>query len=266
MLCRVLRSLKDLERYTVAASDGHLGRVVDFLVDDERWMVRHLIVETAGFLKERRVLISPISFREADWSNRCFHVNLTMDQVKNSPSVDTALPVSRQHEWDNYRHYGYPVYWRDSGLAGDFDSSMAGGLRNPVPPLDAPSKTIESDDIHLRSARELRGYHVEGRGEDVGHVDDLVVDDLSWRVRYLAIVTGAWWSGKKVLVSPLWAIRIDWAEGKVFVDQSREAIKASPPWDPGAPINRDYEIRLFDYYGRPVYWQGDAGATGSPLR
>jgi osmotically-inducible protein OsmY/sporulation protein YlmC with PRC-barrel domain len=263
----MLRSLKDLERYTVAASDGDLGRVVDFLIDDEHWMVRHLVVETGGLLEGRRVLISPISFQSADWSNRCFHVNLTMDRVKNSPSDYTDLPVSRQHEWDNYRYYGYPVYWGDFMLGGIGDSglSMADGPWNALPPSAAPAKTVKSDDIHLRSAREVRGYHVDGRGEEVGHVDDFVVDDLSWEVRYLAVATSAWWFGKKVLISPRWATRIDWAEGKVFVDQSREAIKASPQWDPEAPINREYEVRLFDYYGRPVYWQGDAAAAARPL-
>jgi hypothetical protein len=248
----MLRSLKDLERYTVTVRDGDLGKVVDFLIDDEHWMVRHLVVETGRFLAGRRVLISPISFQAADWSNHCFHVNLTMDLVKNSPSVDTALPVSRQHEWDNYRYYGYPAYWGDPMLWSLGDS-------------DAPAKSVKADDIHLRSAREVRGYHVDGQGDDVGHVDDFVVDDLLWGVRYLAVATSAWWFSKKVLISPDWATRIDWAEGKVFVAQSGEAIKASPEWDPEAPINREYEVRLFDYYGRPLYWQGDAAAAARPL-
>jgi sporulation protein YlmC with PRC-barrel domain len=267
-LLGMLRSLKDLERYTVAASDGDLGRVVDFLIDDEHWRVRHLIVETGGFLAGRRVLISPISFREADWSNRCFHVNLTMDQVKNSPSVDTALPVSRQHEWDTYRYYGYAPYWGDfmPWRMGDSALSLGDEGWNPALKSDAPPEPINCDDMHLRSAREVRGYHVDGQGEDVGHVDDFVVDDQSWGVRYLAIATSAWWFGKKVLIAPQWATRIDWAEGKVFVDQSREAIKASPEWDPEAPINREYEVRLFDYYGRPVYGQADAASASPPSR
>jgi hypothetical protein len=68
----MLRSLKDLERYTVSATDGDVGSVVDFLLDDERWIVRYLVVETGGFLDGHRVLISPISFRSADWSTRSF--------------------------------------------------------------------------------------------------------------------------------------------------------------------------------------------------
>lgn len=59
----MLRSLKDLERFTVGATDGHIGKVVDFLLDDERWAVRYLVVEPGGFFDGRQVLISPISFR-----------------------------------------------------------------------------------------------------------------------------------------------------------------------------------------------------------
>lgn len=94
----MLRNLKDLERYTVGATDGDLGRVVDFLFDDERWVVRYLVVEPGGFFDERRVLISPISFRQVDWRLQCFNVALTKDKVRNSPSIDLDKPVSRQYE------------------------------------------------------------------------------------------------------------------------------------------------------------------------
>src|ERR1039458_3522420 len=114
----MLRSLKDLERYTVSATDGDIGTVVNFLLDDERWIVRYLVVETGGFFGGRQVLISPISFREVDWSTHRFHLALTIDKVKNSPSVDTDKPVSRQNERDYFGYYGYPYYWGDSGLWG----------------------------------------------------------------------------------------------------------------------------------------------------
>ncbi len=99
----MLRSLNDLERYKVEATDGNLGTVVDFLLDDDQWAVRYLICEVS-FLSARRVLVSPISFRNAEWSNRHFHLALTKDRIKNSPSVDTEKPVSRQHEADYNRY------------------------------------------------------------------------------------------------------------------------------------------------------------------
>ena len=102
----MLRSLKDLERYTVNATDGDLGTVVNFLLDDQRWIVRYLVVESGGFLDGRRVLISPIFFRQAEWLTRRFHLALTIDKVKKSPSVNVDQPVSRQHEQDYYGYYG----------------------------------------------------------------------------------------------------------------------------------------------------------------
>lgn len=103
----MLRSLKDLDRYSVCANDGEIGSVVNFLLDDERWTVRYLVVQAGGplFLNGRMVLISPISFRQAGWSTLRFQLALTMDQVKNSPPIDVDKPVSRQHERDYHRYY-----------------------------------------------------------------------------------------------------------------------------------------------------------------
>jgi len=62
----MFRSLKDLEEYTIGATDGDVGSVVNFLLDDERWVVRYLVAKTGGIFGGRQVLISPISFRQAD--------------------------------------------------------------------------------------------------------------------------------------------------------------------------------------------------------
>ena len=107
----MLRILKDLERYKVSAADGDLGIVDNFFLGDERRIVRYLVVETGGFFNRRRVLISPISFRQAEWSSHRFHLALTADKVKNSPSIDVDKPVSRRNEQDYHRYYGYPYYW-----------------------------------------------------------------------------------------------------------------------------------------------------------
>ncbi len=114
----MLRSLKDLERFTVSATDGEIGRVANFLLDDQNWVVRYLVVETGTFLDARRVLISPISLRQAEWSSGRFHVALTVDKVKNSPSIDVDKPISRQHERDHSRYYDNSCYWGYGGLWG----------------------------------------------------------------------------------------------------------------------------------------------------
>ena len=244
----MLRSLKDLEGYTASATDGDVGRAVDFLLDDERWAVRYLVVEPGTFLDGIQVLISPISFREVEWPTRRFHLALTMDKVRNSPSIDVDKPVSRQNEGSFSRYYGFPYYWRSSGLWGvsSYPSALAENASKEL--SEAPPE--ESGDVHLRSARDVRGYQIQGTDDEVGRVADFLVDDETWQVRYLVIDTSAWWFGKKVLVAPEWATRISRDEGTVYVELAREAVRTSPEWDPTAAIDRGYEARLHEHYGR----------------
>lgn len=260
----MLRSLKKLEGYTLRASDGDIGKVIDFLLDDERWTVRYLAADTGGFLGGRRVLISPISFRQADWESGRFHVALEKAQVEKSPSIDTEKPVSRQREEEYSRYYGYPIYWGTPGLWGmaSYPIALVSQVQSEPPP--EPSKG-STDEVHLRSAKEVRGYHIQGSDDAIGHVEDFVVDDETWTIRYLVIDTKNWWFGKKVLISPEWAHRISWDERKVHVDLSRSAIEKSPEWDPAAAVNREYETRLYDYYGRPGYWGGAPRKASAPV-
>jgi hypothetical protein len=251
----MLRSLNDLDGYTLSASDGDLGSVVNFLFDDQQWTIRYLVADTDRFFDRRRVLTSPVSLRQADWSTRRLHVALTRERIQHSPSVDTDKPVSRQHERDYSRYYGYPYYWGYTGLwgMGAYPGWLAAGSWHDT----AIAHLGEEADLHLRSAREVRGYHIQGRDDVIGHVEDFIVDDETWELRYLVIDTSNWWFGKKVLVAPHWANLISWEERMVYVDLPRQAIKNSPAWNAGIAVNREYETRLYDYYARPVYWDSN---------
>ncbi len=118
----------------------------------------------------------------------------------------------------------------------------------------------------MRSVNELIGYHIQGSDGAIGHVEDFIVDDESYEMRYLVVNTHSIWFGKKVLVAPRWASRVSWEEKAVSVDMSRQAIAMSPTWDPAAAVNREYETRLHDYYGRPVYWPMDGDGPGEAPR
>jgi len=259
----MLRSLKNLETYGVSATDGAIGSVANFLFDDKSWVVRYLVVETGSFFDRRRVLISPISFLEVDWAARRFLVSLSVDKVKNSPSVDVDKPVSRQHEQDYYRYYGYPFYWGYAGLWGEgiYPGSLATVEATKLDPT--PSRWA---DVHLRSVNELVEYEVHGSDAAVGRVEDFIVDDESYAIRYLVVNISQSWLPKSVLVSPDWATSVSWEDSKISVDISRQAILDSPIWDAHAPIYREYETQLHDHYGRPVYWARSDGASVGSAR
>ena len=126
--------------------------------------------------------------------------------------------------------------------------------------LEAPrSKVDRSNDIHLRSAKEVRGYNIQASDESIGHIDDYIVDDNVWEIRYLVIDTSNWWFGKRVLVAPQWASRINWEQKDVHVDMSKKAIMGSPEYNSSVTLNREYETRLHGHYGEQGYWNKSDG-------
>jgi hypothetical protein len=259
----MLRSALQLKGYHIAATDGEIGKARDLFFDDALWTVRYLVVDTGTWLPGRRVLISPAALGRPDWKENAFPVNLTRKQVENSPGVASDRPVSRQLEADIVDYFNWPIYWGPALFAAQ---SMAGG--NPPPPIapDAEERLRErvskndSADADLRSVREICGYHVSARNGDIGHVEDLILDDETWLIRYIVVDTHNWLPGRKVLLAPDWFFDFNWREAKAYTELSKAAIKDSPDYNPSQPINRDYEGELYDYYGRPAYWNLVAGA------
>ena len=80
-------------------------------------------------------------------------------------------------------------------------------------------------DHHLRSTHAVSGYHIQALDGEIGHVEDFIIDDETWAIRYLMVNTHNFWPGRKVLISPQWIENVSWDESKVFVNLSRDAIK-----------------------------------------
>lgn len=237
------RNARDLIGFTMGATDGEIGKVKDFFFDDITWTVRYLVVDTGGWLSGRKVLIAPEAVRTADWTNKVFPVNLTKDQVKNSPEIDTEKPVSRQQEIKLYSYYPWSSYWV-GGVAGLPPVSMYQVL-DVVEPED--ENTIK-DDPHLRSTGKVTGYTISAADGDIGDVADFIIDDSSWKIEYLIVDTGEWLPGKKVLISPSWIREISWEKSRVAVICSIDEIKNSPEYDPDSPVDEKYQMILEEHY------------------
>jgi len=108
---------------------------------------------------------------------------------------------------------------------------------------------------HLRAAYPMSGCHIHAQDGDLGHVEEFVIDDESWTIRYLVVDTRNWWPGKRVLLSPQWVERVNWSDWKISVALARSAIEQAPEYESDAPITRDYEAALYRHYGREQYWR-----------
>ena len=181
----MLRPIKELDGFSIHATDGLIGSVDKFYFDDARWTIRYIVVDTGNWLSGRKVLISPLAVIEVDWAAREFDLTLTKSQIENSPDIDMDRPVERQREIDYFNYYGWPYYGYGDGLGGTGAYATAltaaasfGAERVMETP---PQKSY--GDPHLRSTGEVIGYNFEAADGELGHVDNFIVDDESWAIR-----------------------------------------------------------------------------------
>lgn len=244
----MLRSLKGIRDFTIGTHDDQIGKVHSFLFDSQVWLIRYLVADTGTWLPGRKVLIAAGALGEPNWQGHVFPVALTRDQVRQSPDIDTDKPVSRQREIELHQHYGWAPYW------GTGYGVPLGGTPTPPPVESEEGRKATKGDPNLRSTREVEGYRIHATDGQIGHIEDFIVSEGDWAIRYLVVDTRNWLPGRSVLISPEWVKQISWDNQTVDVDVDREKVKNSPPYNPSDPVNREYETQMYDYYGRPKYW------------
>jgi hypothetical protein len=97
----------------VHASDGEIGHIHGFLIDERSWAIRYLIVDTSNWWLGHQVLIAPKWISDVSWAESTVSVSLTRQAVKDAPAYDPSASLSREQESDIHRHYGRSVYWED---------------------------------------------------------------------------------------------------------------------------------------------------------
>jgi sporulation protein YlmC with PRC-barrel domain len=253
----MLLVVSSLKGYQIEATDGLIGTVSDFLFDDRTWKIRWMVVDTGHWLTGRKVLIHPSAIGEPDFEAELVHVHLTQQKIKDSPDIMQDAPVTEQMEDHLYGYYGWDPMW---GGAGYLSGGMIGYPL--LSPLHNGGELREADrfeirpndgDPYLRSADAVKGYHIRATDETIGHVENFLVDDATWTIRYLIVDTRNWWPGKHVLLAPFAVRQIDWSSKQIRVNISSNQVKDAPAWDPLEQFDQAYERRLHTHYGWPGY-------------
>ena len=249
-----------LKGFALMASDGRFGTVSDFLFDDMTWKIRWMVVDTGTWLTGRKILVHPSAIGPPNYPREELPVRLTKDQVRDSPEISSDAPVSRQVETRLYGYYGWNPLWGGRDYLGSYllarDGDLAPPARSESSDLleaEGPHRTVDDGDPHLRSVAAVVGYHIQAEDGPIGHIENFIVDDDTWTIRYLIIDTRNWWAGRHVLMSPRAVREISWPGHDVTLDVTRGQVRGSPAWDPSTTIERQYEERLDGHYGWPAY-------------
>ncbi len=218
----MLHSIQQRYGEKLRATDGEIGHVRDFYLDDKNgWAVRYVVADTGGWLPKRQVLISPHALGRLYPRGKVLLVNLTRGQIESCPSIDEHKPLSRQYEEDYHRHFGYPYYaeaWPLWGLA-EYPVTA------PLPPEAGDDKQAGADS-HLRSARFIRGYKVEASDGLIGHLADFLIDGRTWKVREIVVQTH-WFAGESVRIPTEKISKVSFDESTAYVNSTRDEVMAA---------------------------------------
>lgn len=221
-----MHSVEGCSGSRMLATDGMLGRVVDLLFDEDKWVIRYLVVGTGDWLGKRRVLISPYSVRFMDTGSKMIVVSLTRNQVAESPETPAPSAMTRKEELRYCTYFGYPAYWpcvtywpwgampTAEGIVGD--RALVGQAASCVP-------AQESSGLHSCSA--LNGYAVDGEDGSLGRVDDLFFEERSWAIRHIVVVAGSWLASRRLRLAPEWLHDVSWTERRFAVGLKRADLR-----------------------------------------
>lgn len=240
-----------LKEYAVEAKDGRLGSVKDCLFDQRNRKIRWMVLDTGNWLSGRQVLIHPSAFGSLNRLRNTVPVDLTKLQIEASPEIAFDRPVSLQHQDELYGYYGWDSMWGGSGYYAGFPMATEKASNLPMHAGAASAPDTASGDPNLQSMHAVQGYRIEATDGIIGHLENFLIDDLTWDISYLVADTRNWWVGQHVLLSPFAVKEFDWIQRQIHVSASREQVKASPPWNPEAAVDESYQTRLHTHYDWP---------------
>jgi sporulation protein YlmC with PRC-barrel domain len=253
---------EEIRGFAIGATDGEIGTLEDVQFDETSWTVRHLVVDTGTWLPGRAVVLSPRAVVGIDAPGHRVMTDLTRDRVRESPSVDTARPVSGQHEVELATYYGYPFYWTGPYRWGATAAPVPLGpdLRPRGLAAGGPAdvEAARRGDPNLHSAREVVGYGIAASDGELGHVQDFLLDEETWAIRYLIVDPRSWWPGAHVVVGVEWLEDVSWESRTVRVGMTRDGVRNAPEWRPEQRVDREWETRLHRHHGRSGYWDRPA--------
>jgi hypothetical protein len=245
----MLRCASKILGYRLSARDGEVGRCVDFLIEDQSWGVRHVVVEAAAVktlvvkagepLQGQELLVSPQALPKAAWNFRRWLLESTRDQLQ----LEVLPPPDRDETADEHDVSFAELelspssevspkleHSTSSELAAPPNGTLAKEAAAEAPPLPDPLRTPL-----LRSLKELLGYGLEAEDGPVGHIADLIVNDDSWTCPYLVVSDSTRSPVRQVLLPVEWVKGVDTERRAVSISSSIERVQTEPEFHPEAP-------------------------------
>lgn len=198
------------------ASDGYIGTVEDFYVDDKCWELRYLVLNTGKFPLGRKVLVPATAIDTFDPRARVVTLKQTVQEIHNGPEIDVDRPVYRQLHDLEVNYTSWVTHW--------------------IPQHDLPApetNPMPTGDAHLRSLNNVCKYTVMAFDGRVGSIADMVVDSDAWHIPLVIIDTVHYLAAGQVVLPSVHfkAIRVE--DREISIDLFKDDVAKAPRIDAG---------------------------------
>ena len=207
------KNLKTLKKYRILTSDGIRKKIYDFYFDEQKWIIRYIVVNASGWIIKNLVLISTVYINDLIDSEKLIKINLTNQQVVNSPDIDSEKPVSRQKKIRSSLYQGFINYW--TGFNTRELVPVPVGFKSPE---NLNPNNIKNDEKNcLRSMNEVIGYYIQTEDGKLGYMKDIIINRKNWSIKYFIFNTRNLLPGKDIKFSIRWIKQISWEEKRVYL-------------------------------------------------
>jgi hypothetical protein len=87
--------LSRLRGFHIHATDGQIGHIDDFIIDETSWTIQYLVVDTSNFIGGKWVVLSPTVIESVEWGKLRVNVALSREAIKNGPTLESLdVPAS----------------------------------------------------------------------------------------------------------------------------------------------------------------------------
>ncbi|MBI1938555.1 MAG: hypothetical protein HYS25_10580 [Ignavibacteriales bacterium] len=205
----MLTNFRSISKYRVEALDGNVGNIHELLFDEQSWIVRYIVINTGNLFMKNLVLLQPEEFVSCDTDEEKFLVNLTKEEIINSPSVEAVKKTN----------YYWPNYWVGTHLTYGWT------------PFNPYSKKIYTEP-GINSTHEMHVYKVKAVDEQIGSVDNFIVNTEAWYISNMIINTGfSLLPGKKISVTADNVKEINNQQNFVLLDMNAQEVKNYPGYE-----------------------------------
>ncbi|WP_188456560.1 PRC-barrel domain-containing protein [Virgibacillus oceani] len=217
----------ELKDYRIDATDGEMGKIQDLYFDDHSWAIRYAIIDTRKWLPGRNVYLSPTSFVKLNEMEKLVEVSYDKGTIRNSPSIPDNQPLTRDTESTLTGYYGWSRYWFGTMLWGAQDRPFAPFADHASERSEFTNElqSYENTEYDLRSEADAIGMKVHASDGKLGVIDDMIVDDEYWKIRYLVLKSAEVPVETYYLLEADSIQSADWLEKDIYVDYTVDSLK-----------------------------------------